>query len=139
MAALGHAGDEALAGRFARAMARELAAVGITFDFAPVLDVLTNPANPAIGDRAISGRPDVVSRLGCAIIDAIQGEGLAACGKHFPGHGDASVDSHHDLPVPASWWRTSWCPRSTSGSRPASRGPSSTICCAADCVSAISS
>jgi beta-N-acetylhexosaminidase len=99
MAALGHAGDDALASRFARAMARELAAVGITFDFAPVLDVLTNPDNPAIGDRAIDGRAEVVSRIGCAIIDAIQGEGLAACGKHFPGHGDASVDSHHDLPV----------------------------------------
>jgi beta-N-acetylhexosaminidase len=80
-------------------MARELAAVGITFDFAPVLDVLTNAANPAIGDRAIAGRADVVSRIGCAIIDALQREGIAACGKHFPGHGDASVDSHHDLPV----------------------------------------
>jgi beta-N-acetylhexosaminidase len=99
MATLGHAGDEALASRFARAMARELAAVGISFDFAPVLDVLTNPANPAIGDRAIAGRADVVSRIGCAIIDALQGEGIAACGKHFPGHGDASIDSHHDLPV----------------------------------------
>jgi beta-N-acetylhexosaminidase len=99
MAALGRSGDEALAARFAAALARELAAVGITFDFAPVLDVLTNPANPAIGDRAIGGSADLVARLGAAIIDAIQGEGLAACGKHFPGHGDAAVDSHHDLPV----------------------------------------
>jgi beta-N-acetylhexosaminidase len=99
MAALGRAGDEALAARFARAMARELASVGITFDFAPVLDVLTNAANPAIGDRAIGDRADLVARLGGAIVDAVQGEGVAACGKHFPGHGDASVDSHHELPV----------------------------------------
>jgi len=99
MASLGRAGDEALAGKFARAMARELASVGITFDFAPVLDVLTNAANPAIGDRALAEDAGLVARLGAVIVDAIQGEGLAACGKHFPGHGDASVDSHHDLPV----------------------------------------
>jgi beta-N-acetylhexosaminidase len=99
MAALGRSRDEALAARFAQAMARELASVGITFDFAPVLDVLTNPSNPAIGDRAIGEDAELVARLGAAIIDAIQGEGLAACGKHFPGHGDASVDSHHELPV----------------------------------------
>ena len=99
MAVLGRSGDETLAARFAAAMARELASVGITFDFAPVLDVLTNPANPAIGDRALGEDPGLVARMGTAVIDALQGEGLAACGKHFPGHGDASVDSHHDLPV----------------------------------------
>jgi beta-N-acetylhexosaminidase len=99
MAALGRSGDEGLAARVATALARELVSVGITFEFAPVLDVLTNPSNPAIGDRAISGDPEVVARLGAVMIDAIQGEGLAACGKHFPGHGDASVDSHHELPV----------------------------------------
>jgi len=99
MAALGRSGNEALAARFAKAMARELVSVGITFDFAPVLDVLTNAANPAIGDRALGEDADLVARMGGIIIDALQGEGLAACGKHFPGHGDASVDSHHDLPV----------------------------------------
>jgi beta-N-acetylhexosaminidase len=99
MAALGRADDEALAARFAKAMARELASVGITFDFAPVLDVLTNAANPAIGDRAIGADAELVARIGAVIVDAIQGEGLAACGKHFPGQGDASVDSHHELPV----------------------------------------
>jgi len=99
MAALGRSGDEALAARFARAIARELGSVGITLDFAPVLDVLTHAANPAIGDRAIGADAALVARIGAAIIDAIQSEGLAACGKHFPGHGDASVDSHHALPV----------------------------------------
>jgi len=121
MAALGRSGDEALAARFARAMARELASVGVTFDFAPVLDVLTNAANPAIGDRAIGADADLVARMGGAIIDAIQGEGLAACGKHFPGHGDASVDSHHDLPVldltPDRFESVDWVPFRTAIAR----------------------
>jgi beta-N-acetylhexosaminidase len=96
---LGRADSEDLARRFARAMAVELAAVGFSIDFAPVLDVLTNRANPAIGDRALAERADVVARLGVAIIDEIQAAGLAACGKHFPGHGEAGVDSHHALPI----------------------------------------
>jgi beta-N-acetylhexosaminidase len=99
MATLGRAGDEALAVRFATALARELRAVGITLDFAPVLDILTNPTNPVIGDRALSARADAVGRLGAAIVGALQGEGLAACGKHFPGHGDTTVDSHFALPL----------------------------------------
>ncbi len=99
MAALGRAADESLASRFAGALARELLAVGISIDFAPVLDVLTNPKNPAIGDRALGDRADAVARLGSAIVRAFQSSGLAACGKHFPGHGDTGVDSHLDLPV----------------------------------------
>jgi beta-N-acetylhexosaminidase len=99
MAALGRAGSEELAERFARALARELAAVGITLDFAPVLDIHTNPKNPVIGDRALAERADAVSRLGAAIIRALQGEGVAACGKHFPGHGDTAADSHVELPL----------------------------------------
>jgi beta-N-acetylhexosaminidase len=99
MAALGRAGSEPLAERFGRALALELAAVGITLDYAPVLDIHTNPKNPVIGDRALSERADEVSRLGCAIIRALQSEGVAACGKHFPGHGDTSTDSHLELPL----------------------------------------
>jgi beta-N-acetylhexosaminidase len=99
MAALGRAADESLASRFAGALARELLAVGISIDFAPVLDVLTNPKNPAIGDRALGDRADAVARLGSAIVRALQSSGLAACGKHFPGHGDTGVDSHLDLPI----------------------------------------
>ena len=98
MAALGRADDPGLASRFARALARELAAVGITLDFAPVLDVHTNPLNPVIGDRAIADDASRVARLGRAIVEGLQAEGIAACGKHFPGHGDTSVDSHHELP-----------------------------------------
>lgn len=101
MATLGRAGQqaEALAGRFATALAEELLAVGITLDYAPVLDIHTNPKNPVIGDRALAGRAEDVARLGRVIIRALQGAGLAACGKHFPGHGDTSTDSHHELPV----------------------------------------
>lgn len=99
MATLGRSGSEALAGRFARALARELRAVGINLDYAPVLDVHTNPDNPVIGDRAFAENARDVARFGRAIIDALQGEGVAACGKHFPGHGDTSTDSHHELPV----------------------------------------
>ncbi len=97
--ALGRAGDEALAERFARALAAELRAVGINLDYAPVLDVHTNAANPIIGDRALGERPEDVARLGAVIVRELQANGVAACGKHFPGHGDTSVDSHEDLPV----------------------------------------
>jgi beta-N-acetylhexosaminidase len=64
-----------------------------------VLDVFTNPKNTVIGDRALGDRAEEVARLGVAIIEELQGAGIAACGKHFPGHGDTLLDSHHDLPV----------------------------------------
>src|SRR5262252_6762746 len=99
MATLGRSGDVRLAERFARALAIELKAIGITLDYAPVLDVATNPKNPVIGDRALSDRAEEVGRLGAAIIRTLQAEGVAACGKHFPGHGDTSVDSHLELPL----------------------------------------
>jgi beta-N-acetylhexosaminidase len=99
MQTLGRSGDEGLAARFARALARELKAVGVTLDYAPVLDILTNPKNPVIGDRALAERAEDVARLGRTIVTALQGEGIAACGKHFPGHGDTSTDSHHELPL----------------------------------------
>jgi beta-N-acetylhexosaminidase len=99
MMTLGRSGDEQLAERFARAMAAELRAVGISLDFAPVLDIHSNPANPVIGDRSLADRAADVARLGTAIIRALQAEGIAACGKHFPGHGDTTADSHHELPV----------------------------------------
>lgn len=99
MTTLGRSGDADLAERFARALATELKAVGISLDFTPVLDIETNRANPVIGDRALSERAEEVARLGAVIIRTLQAEGIAACGKHFPGHGDTSTDSHHDLPV----------------------------------------
>jgi len=99
MATLGRSGDVTLAERFSRALAAELKAVGISLDFAPVLDIHTNPKNPIIGDRALAGTADGVARLGAAIIRGLQAEGVAACGKHFPGHGDTQADSHLELPL----------------------------------------
>jgi beta-N-acetylhexosaminidase len=99
MAVLGRAADPQLAFRFAAALAVELKAVGITLDYAPVLDIHTNPNNPIIGDRALAGTADAVATLGAAIVRGLQENGVAACGKHFPGHGDTAVDSHLDLPL----------------------------------------
>ena len=99
MAVLGRSGDVQLASRFAAALATELRAVGMTLDYAPVLDIHTNPKNPIIGDRALGEDAESVGRLGAAIIKGLQENGVAACGKHFPGHGDTSVDSHLELPL----------------------------------------
>ena len=99
MAVLGRSGDVKLAARFAKALALELRAVGVTLDYAPVLDIHTNAKNPVIGDRALAADAEMVGRLGVAIIKGLQANGVAACGKHFPGHGDTSVDSHLELPV----------------------------------------
>ena len=99
MAVLGRSGDPTLARRFAAALAAELKAVGITLDYAPVLDIHTNPRNPIIGDRALADTAEHVAQLGAAIVNGLQESGVAACGKHFPGHGDTSVDSHLELPL----------------------------------------
>jgi beta-N-acetylhexosaminidase len=98
MRALGESGDEALAREVGALLGRELRAVGVDQDYAPVVDVDTNPANPVIGDRAFSRDPAAVGRLGAALAAGLQAEGVAACAKHFPGHGDTSQDSHKDLP-----------------------------------------
>lgn len=99
MAVLGRSENEALTGRFARALAAELTAVGVSLDYAPVLDIYTNPKNSVIGDRALGDRPEKVARLGRIIIEELQRSGVAACGKHFPGHGDTTADSHVELPI----------------------------------------
>jgi beta-N-acetylhexosaminidase len=85
------------------AMGEQLAAMGINVDFAPVLDVNNNPANPIIGVRAFGEDPQRVARLGVAALQGFARANVIACVKHFPGHGDTSVDSHLALPVqPAS-------------------------------------
>ncbi len=99
MATLAAIGDVALAERAARAQAIELAALGFTSSFAPVLDVNVNPANPVIGDRAFGADAATVARFGDAWVRGLRAGGLLACGKHFPGHGDTSKDSHFDLPI----------------------------------------
>jgi beta-N-acetylhexosaminidase len=90
--------DPNLAREIGKVMARELRATNIDVDFAPVLDVDTNPANPVIAERSYGPTPDLVARVGCAVMHGLQSEGVAACGKHFPGHGDTSQDSHKALP-----------------------------------------
>jgi len=91
--------DLALIRRSFRAVAEEAKYAGINTIFAPVLDINTNPKNPIIAVRAFGEDPATVSLLGIEMIRALQGSGIAACGKHFPGHGDTSVDSHIKLPV----------------------------------------
>ncbi len=98
MRALGETGDAELARAVGALLGAELRAVGIDQDYAPVVDVDTNPANPVIGDRSLSRDPETVGRLGAALAEGLQSAGVAACAKHFPGHGDTSQDSHHDLP-----------------------------------------
>ena len=99
MANLGRHGADALADGFARALAAELSAVGVNLDFAPVLDLHNPAADPVIGDRALSSDSETVGRLGARIVAGLQAGGVAACAKHFPGHGDARVDSHQERPV----------------------------------------
>jgi beta-N-acetylhexosaminidase len=79
--------------------AQQLRAMGFDMSLGPVLDVATNPDNPVIGDRSYGRRPALVARLGAAYIRGLQGGGIIGSGKHFPGHGDTSVDSHLGLPV----------------------------------------
>lgn len=99
MRAVGRLESEQVAQRVGEALARELAACGIRWDLAPVVDVDSNPRNPVIGDRSFGADPELVGRLGAALIRGLQAEGVAACAKHFPGHGDTDVDSHLDLPA----------------------------------------
>ncbi len=98
MRALGATGDAELARSVGALLGRELRSVGIDQDYAPVVDVDTNPSNPVIGDRSLGREPGLVARLGAALAEGLQSAGVAACAKHFPGHGDTSQDSHRDLP-----------------------------------------
>lgn len=98
MQQLGEIGDPDLCFRFAQALGRELRAMNFDIDYSPVLDVNSNPDNPIIGDRAFSAEPDRVARCGAAIVKGLHSVGVAAVGKHFPGHGDTDLDSHVALP-----------------------------------------
>jgi len=97
--ALGMSGLDSLAYAASRVIAQELIAVGINCNFAPVLDLNTNPANPVIGDRCLGTEPPEVARLARTILLSFREHGIAGCGKHFPGHGDTDLDSHLSLPT----------------------------------------
>lgn len=96
--ALGIANDPDLTREVAAAIGDQLAAAGIDLDFAPDADVNSNPLNPVIGVRSFGSDPNVVAAHTAAWIRGLQGAGVAACAKHFPGHGDTAVDSHLGLP-----------------------------------------
>ncbi len=96
---LGRCNSSELAYSAAATIAKELRAVGINMNMAPVLDVNSNPENPVIGDRAFGDSPDLVGEMGLATIGGLQDNRVVACGKHFPGHGDTATDSHKELPV----------------------------------------
>ncbi len=91
--------SETVAEAAGRTMAAELSAVGIDIDFAPVLDVDSNPRNPVIGDRSLSPDPAGAARLGIAFAAGMLSRGVIPVGKHFPGHGASDADSHKELPV----------------------------------------
>ena len=101
MLSVGRAGDAARTQAVGRALGEELAAVGVGWNFAPVLDVHTNPDNPVIGNRAFGTSPEAVARQALAFWRGLRAAGLVGCGKHYPGHGDTTTDSHHELPVVA--------------------------------------
>ncbi len=91
--------DSELPYQIGYSMGLELKELGFDLDFAPVMDIDTNPNNPIIGDRSFSRDPDEVARFGSRFIKGLQAAGILACAKHFPGHGDTDTDSHLDLPV----------------------------------------
>src|SRR6201992_3275855 len=96
---LGSVDDPELTEAVACDLGVDLARAGITLDYAPDTDVNSNPDNPIIGVRAFGVDAELVARHSGAFVRGLQSAGVAACAKHFPGHGDTSADSHHDVPV----------------------------------------
>ncbi|GLV76585.1 glycoside hydrolase family 3 protein [Streptomyces hygroscopicus] len=96
--ALGAVDDPELTRAVARELGRRLAECGVNLNWAPSADVNSNPDNPVIGVRSFGAEPGLVARHTAAYVEGLQSAGVAACTKHFPGHGDTAVDSHHALP-----------------------------------------
>ncbi len=96
---IGDIGSSTLAFRFALQMGEEMRGFGINLDFAPCLDILMNPKNEVIGDRAISSDPEKVTQLATALVRGYIKADVIPCSKHFPGHGSTEIDSHFDLPI----------------------------------------
>jgi beta-N-acetylhexosaminidase len=100
-AVIGRTGKLDVAERCGRATAAELDLLGINLDFAPVLDIASNPKTPIIGDRSFGSTPDQVIAMALAWSEGLRSNGVIPCGKHFPGHGSTDKDSHGELPVAA--------------------------------------
>ncbi|MBO7747435.1 beta-N-acetylhexosaminidase [Paenibacillus sp. MWE-103] len=96
---IGDTGDAAYAGQIGTALGKAGKLMGFNVDFAPVLDINSNPNNPVIGDRSFGTTPKRVTDMGLSVLESIRGQGVVPVVKHFPGHGDTSVDSHLELPV----------------------------------------
>lgn len=96
---LGDLDNSTVSFNLANKMGLELHAVGINLDFAPCIDVFTNPKNTVIGDRSISSDPELVAKHTSALVRGYIKAGVISCVKHFPGHGNTIVDSHEDLPI----------------------------------------
>lgn len=111
---VGKSKNAELAGTMGRLIARELRSAGFNMDFAPVLDVNSNPNNPVIGDRSFGPTASIVTELGIAEMKGVREEGVIPVVKHYPGHGDTSMDSHLELPVvrktAAQLQRLEWLP-----------------------------
>ncbi|HZK76778.1 MAG TPA: glycoside hydrolase family 3 protein, partial [Candidatus Kapabacteria bacterium] len=103
--AIAKTGEPKLARDVGSAIAREMRSIGLGWNFAPVADVNSNPANPIINTRAFGGDPKTVAIFAAEFMRGLQSEGVAAAGKHFPGHGDTAVDSHRELPVIEKNWQ----------------------------------
>ena len=97
--ALGATRNPELARRVGRAIGLELAAIGVNINYGPVLDLNTNPHNPSLGIRSFGDEPGLAASLGAALVEGLQSAGVAATLKHFPGKGEAAVDSHYKMPV----------------------------------------
>ena len=98
-AEFGTLGDTSIVRSSAEAMGRELAAAGCNLDFAPMLDLHVNPSSPVTKRRSFGAEPELVAKMGIAFHDGLACAGVLGCAKHFPGHGDAEVDPHEDLPI----------------------------------------
>ncbi|MFD0586592.1 beta-N-acetylhexosaminidase [Paenibacillus sp. GCM10027627] len=98
-AAVGEMGSASYTYGIGQALGAQLSALGFNMNYAPVLDINSNPNNPVIGDRSFGTTPQAVKLHGMEMMKGINSQGVAAVAKHFPGHGDTSVDSHYDLPV----------------------------------------
>ncbi|MFH8519366.1 glycoside hydrolase family 3 protein [Streptomyces gelaticus] len=96
--ALGHVDDLGLTRAVAQELGRRLAECGVNLNWAPSADVNSNPGNPVIGVRSFGADTQLVARHTAAYVEGLQAAGVAACTKHFPGHGDTAIDSHHALP-----------------------------------------
>lgn len=102
MAKIGQLDSTSVAFKVAMCMGLEMRSVGVNLDFAPCVDVFTNPKNTVIGDRALSSDPEQVAKLASALVRGFIKSGVIPCAKHFPGHGNTLIDSHEDLPVEES-------------------------------------